>query len=952
MQAVTEQLIQELALDVVERIDLEGRPEERLPIPVALLTGPLGRFLRSRYPTSTLWRHQALALTNLLEGGNVVVATGTASGKSLIFQLYALHLISCDPEARVLVYYPLKALAADQFERWKALCRELGLSSSAVAKIDGEVLPTERDAAMERASIILMTPDVCQAWFMRNVGSSAMRRFLTRLRLLVLDEAHVYESVFGSNVAFLLRRLISSKRHISRTLSDSNDVQIVAATATIADPAVHLERLAGRPFIAVEDDNNGAPAYPRTLLHVNGAEWGAAGELAIGGILRGVLSLSERKRFIAFVDSRQGTERVVRQIGSDSVMPYRSGYEAADRARIECALREGTLHGVVSTSALELGIDIPDMEIGINLGVPDTRKSFRQRIGRVGRTGRGLFIIIAGPNAFRQFGQTFLEYFQGSVEASYLYTGNRFIQFAHARCLWDEMEVTRQDRSGPPPGVDWPEPFEQVLRYARPGGGRPREFDYMAQLGADSPHLNYPLRQVGEADYELKLGRSDFNTRIGNIALHQALREAYPGANYLHLGQSYKVLEWLASRYGRSIRLECAHSHAPTRPLLRKTVNVALDQGSVIEGRIKRCRNGLFAETNLQVNESVEGYRIGSSTYAYRDLRAENPNMSRKQRDFRTTGAVILIDELWFAGSSGEAPANREAFGRALIGVLGRERSISPHDIDFASTNIALLTEQGPKRVTNCVVIYDVVYGGIRLTEDLFDRFEEYMLQISRAATLSGSDAIVTETLAERIEAWASTLEEGQADDLADFGVPDGWYQVYKPGSMVSIYHNGHLVSRELVTPRLIDPLGEGSPSVFYSYKVSGRQSIVPHEQIHPLGDDWSYVLWNPETNEIRELETDHVAACNNNANSQWLKVYRPGTGIMVMVNGRAVQREIVEVSLSKDDSGSGEHVAYAYKENGGRGYVPHHCVQPTGSDWSLVFWNPQTNAFRELDVA
>jgi DEAD/DEAH box helicase domain-containing protein len=328
--------------------------------------------------------------------------------------------------------------------------------------------------------------------------------------------------------------------------------------------------------------------------------------------------------------------------------------------------------------------------------------------------------------------------------------------------------------------------------------------------------------------------------------------------------------------------------------------------------------------------------------------------MSRKQRDIRTTGAVILIDEPWFAGSSGEAPGNREAFGRALIGVLGRERSISPHDIDFASTNIALLTEQGPKRVTNCVVIYDVVYGGIRLTEDLFDRFQDYMLQISRAAALSGSDAIVAEALAKKIEAWASTLEAGEADNLAMFGAPDGWYQVYKPGSMVSIYHNGHLVSRELLTPKLIDPLGEGSPSLFYSYRVSGRQSIVPHEHIHPLGDDWSYVLWNPETNEICELETDaaHTPNIDSSASSPWLKVYRPGTRIMLTVNGRAIEREIVQVLVLNDDPQDGEHVGYAYKENGGHGYVPHHCVQPTGSDWSLVFWNPETNAFRELDAA
>jgi DEAD/DEAH box helicase domain-containing protein len=484
------------------------------------------------------------------------------------------------------------------------------------------------------------------------------------------------------------------------------------------------------------------------------------------------------------------------------------------------------------------------------------------------------------------------------------------------------MEVLQQDRSGPPPGVDWPESFGEVLKYARRTGGRPREFDYIAQLGADNPHVNYPLRQIGEADYELKLKSG----MIGDISVSQALREAYPGANHLHLGHSYKVLQWTASSFERSIRLEATKSHAPTKPIQRKTVNLALDHASVIENRIKRCPSakGLVAETNLQVNESVEGYRIGSKSFLYRDLRAENPNMSRKQRDIRTTGAVIMIDEPWFAGSSGDAPANREAFGRALIGVLSRERSISPQDIDFASTNIAVLTEQGPKRASNCLVIYDVVYGGIRLTEDLFDRFEEYLAQISRASALAGSDAIVTKELAAKLEAWASTLATGEADERAAAIMSDGWYQIYRPGSIVSMYHHGQLVSRELIAPKLLDPLGDGSLTLYYSYKLGGRQSLIAHEQVHPSGENWSYVLWSPETNELRELDLEGGhSAVDQSANGHWVKVYRPGTRIKIQHHNRTVEREIIEARIVKDQQSDTSHIEYAYLDGGGYGYVP-----------------------------
>lgn len=948
MEDVADELVRSLNLEEIERIRLPRRSEVRQPIPEGLLQGLMASELQRNHPDNALWRHQSVALDLLGQNKNVVVATGTASGKSLIFQYRALDLICRNSRARVLVFYPLKALAADQFQRWQTMCKRFGLSEDAVQRIDGDVLQNDRTTAIERANIILMTPDVCQAWMMRNVASGAMRRFLGDLSLLVLDEAHIYESVFGSNVAFLLRRLISAKRHVAKTTPDALELQILAATATIADAGAHLQALSGLPFEVVDEVQNGAPLHDRILLHVGGAEYGSSGEQALADVVKGIINLSHRRRFIAFIDSRQGTERVVREIGSPHVLPYRSGYEGSDRAKIERSLRDGSLHGVVSTSALELGIDIPDMEIGINLGVPDTRKSFRQRIGRVGRSGPGLFLVIASPSSFTQFGETFSDYYDSSVEPSYLYTGNRFIQFAHARCLWDELEVLKQDGPVPPRTIEWPEGFDEALKHAKRGGARPREFDYMAQLGADNPHFNYPLRAVGEANYEIKQGRGDHTGKVGNIAANQALREAFPGANYLHFGSSYRVQQWIASSFERSIRVEPTKNHVPTKPLMRKTVNLALDPGSVIDGRMRRNAKGLVAETNLQVNESVEGYRIGNSSYLYRDLRAENPNMSRKQRDIRTTGTVIMIDEPWFSSSSASGQSNRDAVGRALVGVLGRERSISPQDIDYTATNIALIGEQGPRRVNNCVVIYDAVYGGIRLTEDLFDRFGHYVELISKASDLAGSDAIVSDKIASLLAAWADTLEDADAEDDAITITPDGWYQVFRPGSVVSTYHNGSLVTREIISPKLVD-LGAGAPSLFYSYKVGGKQGVLAHEQIHATGDDWSYVNWDPETNEFCELEIENVDS-EAKSSAEWLKVYRPGTRMLIPQYGKMVERQIIEIRRSSAGEANSIAVEYVYAEGSGRGYVPHSKVETTGNDWSLVLWNPEKNSFKELD--
>lgn len=856
MSNLAAELVANLNLEVIETLDLPGREERRLDVPDALRSGPLSGAIGRWAADGKLWRHQSMALEKLFERENVVVATGTASGKSLIFQLYAFDRILRDRTTKVLVFYPLKALASDQYTRWQRLAVDLGFEPESVAKIDGDVLTVERAKLMEAANVVLMTPDVCQAWLMRSVGTAPVRRFFERLSMLVLDEAHVYESVFGSNIAFLLRRMIGAKRRSSHDAE--RRFQIIATTATIKEPAEHLGQLTGVEFAVVDEADNGAPFHERQILHVNGPEYGAGGEAALTDLAKGIRGLSERRRFIAFMDSRQGVERIVKELNEARVLPYRSGYEADDRKRIESALRDGTLDGVVATSALELGIDIADMEIGANLGVPQSRKAFRQRIGRVGRAGPGTFFVIAQPHAFKRFGETFADYYNGSVEPSYLYLGNRFIQFAHARCLYEENEVLQGDPVVPPAGVKWPDRFSDVLKFVRPGSGRPREFDFIAQIGADNPHLNYPLRQVGEAGFRIIEGGAGHTMTIGHISTNQAIREAYPGATYLHMGRAYKINEWQTRSFERAIKASPAKNPVMTRPLLKKTVTLSLAPDGIVEGRIKRNQTGLIAEVHLQVNESVEGYSLGKTNFMYRDLRAENPNMSRKQRDFRTTGVVIRIEEPWFSGSQPKNAQLRMAVADGLMALICRDKSISPQDVDSTHTNIALLTETGPKRLTDAVVLYDSIYGGLRLTEEAFLDLSRFVAQLDKAALLAGSDALVDEEAAAKLCEWVSTLADGSGDatqTIAD--APDGFYQIYRPGSCVSILFNGNLVERTIVEPRFADPLETGTKSLFYRYETPTGTGLMPHSSVEATGQEWSWVLWNPETGEFKELEVD-----------------------------------------------------------------------------------------------
>ena len=423
-------LIETNSASNLDRIDLSSRPERSVDIPDTYRTGSPGRWLmQDGNLRGSLWLHQAKALTIAAGGRNLVISTGTASGKSLVFQSAAFRMLDADDEAAVIVFYPLKALSNDQLMSWRRAAGHAGFNKQDIVKIDGDILRPERAKLLESARVALMTPDICQAWLLSEISNPLHREFLARTRLVIIDEAHVLEGVFGSNFAFLFRRLCAA-RSIVQGKKKRSRLQVIAASATISSPDQHLNALTGLDFETVGEEDDGSPQHERSIFHLAAAD---RKESDVAKEIHGVLvERSTEGSFITFVDSRQGVERLVVRSGNDDlVKPYRSGYEAKDRSKIERALREGRLRGVVSTSALELGIDIPHFAVGLNLGIPATRKSFRQRLGRVGRQRPGNFAVLAEPYAFSRFGSTLAEYYEKSVEPSYLYlvSGGKLIEF-------------------------------------------------------------------------------------------------------------------------------------------------------------------------------------------------------------------------------------------------------------------------------------------------------------------------------------------------------------------------------------------------------------------------------------------------------------------------------------------------------------------------------------------
>ena len=223
----------------VASLEISASQERRAPVPEDIAEGPAWRMTREAGAGGQLWRHQAEALGALDRGENVVVTTATASGKSMVFQAWTLHGIKVSPEPTTLVFYPTKALANDQERRWLDACELVGLPQETVGMINGDVGVNQRDPIIRGARVVIMTPDVCHAWMTRRSDSQAVREFLSRLRNVIIDEAHVYEDVFGSNASYLFRRLAIA----AVNAGNPKPPQFVAATATILSPGEHMRKL-------------------------------------------------------------------------------------------------------------------------------------------------------------------------------------------------------------------------------------------------------------------------------------------------------------------------------------------------------------------------------------------------------------------------------------------------------------------------------------------------------------------------------------------------------------------------------------------------------------------------------------------------------------------------------------------------------------------------------------
>jgi DEAD/DEAH box helicase domain-containing protein len=698
-----------------------GRADERLvhedlgrarepqfaPVPDAL--SPAVRQALHSTGIDRLYEHQAEALYQAVEGPTIIT-TGTASGKSLCFQLPTLHVLTTDRTARALYLYPTKALAQDQARTLNAF----GLHKAIRPAIyDGDTPRGERAAIRKRSNLILTNPDMLHVGILPN--HPAWADLLANLAFVVVDEAHVYRGVFGSHVANVLRRL----RRLAAIYG--TEPRFLLASATIANPVELAEQLTGlHPFALV--DRDGAPRAARQVAMWNPPLLDEALGLRGSALYEAAEVFSELisagARTICFMKSRKGIELILRHAIdrlepelAERIAPYRAGYTPAQRQDIQRRLTSGELVGVVATDALELGIDIGELDAAICVTFPGTVASLKQMWGRAGRRGRGLAVYIAGEDALDQFFCRHPdEFLTRPVESAILDPSNPQIYGEHLLCAAHEAPLT--DGDGPFLGTGWRD-RAQVL--AEAGFLRERATGFVPKRADDYPAARVALRSASADSFAL----IDASTGelFGTVEAVRAYATVHEGAIYLHLGRSYRVLE-----------LDHRARRALLEPFTGDYFTQAKRESMTYIERLHERRDTLGVSLSfgsVVYSETVLGYqRKGLQDHQVIDFQAlELPTV-----EFETTALWYELDELIAAEPF---PAelllgSLHALEHGQIAVLPLIAMCDRWDIGGLSTNAHPQTG-GPT-----IFIYDGHPGGVGITRRGYDQFDRLVADAQR----------------------------------------------------------------------------------------------------------------------------------------------------------------------------------------------------------------------------
>jgi DEAD/DEAH box helicase domain-containing protein len=661
------------------------------------------------------WSHQVRAAELAHAGRHVVVSTGTASGKSLAYQLPALNALATDPRARVLYLSPTKALGHDQLRAAHALTAVIPrLHDVAPTAYDGDSPAEVRRFARERSRWLFSNPDMIHLSILRNHARWAV--LLRGLRFVVIDECHYYRGVFGSNVAMVLRRLLRLCGRYSAAPT------VIFASATTDSPGATAAELIGLPVEEVTED--GSPQGARTVALWEPAlrtdltgENGAPVRRSAGAEAARVMAdlIAEGAQTLTFVRSRRAAELTAlgAQARLDDIAPelsptvasYRAGYLAEDRNALERALAEGRLRGLATTNALELGVDIAGLDAVVLAGFPGTVASFWQQAGRSGRRGQGaLVVLIARDDPL----DTYLVHNPAAlldkpVERVVIDPANPYILGPQLLCAATELPLDDAEVSD----FGAAEVAEGLVD---DGLLRRRNGKYFPAPGLE-PHGAVDIR--GSAGGQIVIVEADTGRLLGSVGVGQAPASVHPGAVYLHQGDSY-VVDSLDTEDG----IAFVHAEDPGYATFARELTDIAVTGSGERLTFGPVTLGLVP---VRVTHQVVGYlrrRMSGEVIDFIELDMPEHTLATTAVMYTITPDALHRNRI----DAPRIPGSLHAAEHAAIGLLPLVASCDRGDIGGMSTAV------GPDPLgLPSVFVYDGYPGGAGFAERGFRRARTWL---------------------------------------------------------------------------------------------------------------------------------------------------------------------------------------------------------------------------------
>jgi len=523
---------------------------ERIPPQGAIfgkLDNPLHPSLQASLESlgiSALYSHQAKALNAILAGRNAIIATPSASGKTLCYHLATLDALLHDKDSRALYIFPTKALAQDQLRSLKQILGETKdlsqlLSPGAVATFDGDTPQSERANIKKQARILLTNPDMLHLGILPNHQSWS--RLFRNLKYVVIDETHIYRGVFGSHVANVLRRL----RRLCAFYG--SNPQFICCSATIANPQEHAQNIVGLPFESIVED--GSPHGEKYFTFwnppvIDEAKTSRRSSNSEAAFILGQL-IQKEIRSLVFARTRKLTELIYiytqGQLSPslrDKISPYRAGYLLEDRRRIEHKFFDGELLGLVATTALELGINIGDLEATVLTGYPGSIASAWQQAGRSGRsTHSSLSFLIAQENPLDQYLMRNPDFFfSKNFDNAIINPDNPYILKPHLLCAAWEKPLEDEDKE-----FFGANTSTMLIELEQEGRLRKRQERWHPAPSISYPAQDINIRATSGQNYAVMDGRE--GCLLETVEASVAFFQVHPGAIYLHQGESYLITE-------------------------------------------------------------------------------------------------------------------------------------------------------------------------------------------------------------------------------------------------------------------------------------------------------------------------------------------------------------------------------------------------------------------------